>query len=199
MYSSILIHILYILYFYFYNIIDISIFLIFLLFSKQCQHVFLLDYLKNRKDNVLLLGFTFYWETGNQWSSISIYIVSFQNVYASDDRILCSVYWSGWLLFFPVHQGLFHTERSLKLCSGKVERRVPWIYGDSRFCYERVVQSCGFWSIAEIRDITFHQSSSFFTVYHKSFTKIAPKMWNALLSFLVFSFLQSIFLILTNL
>lgn len=110
-----------------------------------------------------MLGFIFYREMGNQWSSISIYIVSFQNVYASNDRILCSVYRSGWLLFFPVHQGLFHTERSLKLCSGKVEHRVPWIYGDSRFCYERVVQSCGFSSIviAEIRDTTFHQSSSF--------------------------------------
>lgn len=66
-----------------------------------------------------MLGFTFYRETGNQWSSISIYIVSFQNVYASDDRILCSVYWSGWLLFFPVHQGLFHTNALWSFVRGK--------------------------------------------------------------------------------
>lgn len=127
---------------------------------------------------------------GNQGSSISIYIVSFQNVYASNDRILCSVSWSGRLLFFPVHQGLFHTERSLKLCSGKVERRVPWIYRDSRFCYERGVQSCGFSSIviAEIRDTTFPPILKFFTVCRKSFTKIVPKMWNTLLSSSMFPF-----------
>lgn len=54
-----------------------------------------------------MLGFTFYRETGKSVIvNLNLHCLSFQNVYASDDRILCSVYWSGWLLFFPVHQGV---------------------------------------------------------------------------------------------
>lgn len=166
---------------------------------------FFLDYLIDRKDNTTFatdLHFTKKRES--QWSSISIYIVSLFKTYThltieffaryTDQDGFCSS---------QCIRGLFHTERSLKLCSGKVERRVPWIYGDSRFCYERVVQSCGFSSIviAEIRDTTFHQSSSFSPcAFVNPLRRSLPKMWNALfhLSF-VFSFLQSIFLTLTNL
>lgn len=67
---------------------------------------FFLDYLIKRIIQ-LLLGFTFYRETGKSVIvNLNLHCLSFQNVYASDDRILCSVYWSGWLLFFPVHQGV---------------------------------------------------------------------------------------------